>query len=108
MRGLPPRRTPRGFYTPEGELVWTGISDTFNPISAKKAINNVVKVVVRDLEKVGKDLLKAAVSRFEPRPQRHRWGDRGELGVPLLKPLLYRFNVRLQVITGSRIRLKHT
>jgi hypothetical protein len=37
--------------TPEGELVWTGISDSFNPSSAKKAINNVVKVVVKDLEK---------------------------------------------------------
>jgi hypothetical protein len=50
MRGLPPRRTLRGFYTPEGELVWTGISDTFTPRSAKKTINNVVKVVVKDLE----------------------------------------------------------
>jgi hypothetical protein len=37
--------------TPEGELVWTGISDSFNPSSAKKTINNVVKVVVKDLEK---------------------------------------------------------
>ena len=36
-----------------GELVWTGISDTFNPSSAKKAINNVVKVVVKELEKEG-------------------------------------------------------
>ena len=39
--------------TPEGELVWTGLSDSFNPSSAKKAINNVVKVVVKDLEKEG-------------------------------------------------------
>jgi hypothetical protein len=39
--------------TPEGDLVWTGLSDTFNPNSAKKAINNVVKVVVKDLEKEG-------------------------------------------------------
>jgi hypothetical protein len=39
--------------TPEGELVWTGISDSFNPSSAKKTINNVVKVVVKDLEKEG-------------------------------------------------------
>ncbi len=39
--------------TPEGELVWTGLSDTFNPSSAKKTINNVVKVVVKDLEKEG-------------------------------------------------------
>jgi hypothetical protein len=53
MRGLPPRRTLRGFYAPEGELVWAGISDTFNPNSAKKTINTVVKVVVKDLEKEG-------------------------------------------------------
>jgi hypothetical protein len=39
--------------TPEGELVWTGLSDTFNPSSAEKTINNVVKVVVKDLEKEG-------------------------------------------------------
>ena len=39
--------------TPEGELVWTGISDSFNPSSAKKAIDAVVKVVVKDLEKEG-------------------------------------------------------
>ena len=37
----------------EGELVWTGISDSFNPSSAKKAIDAVVKVVVKDLEKEG-------------------------------------------------------
>jgi hypothetical protein len=39
--------------TPEGELVWTGLSDTFNPSSAKKTINNIVKVVIKDLEKEG-------------------------------------------------------
>lgn len=33
--------------TPEGGLVWTGVSDCFNPNSAKKAINIVVKVVVK-------------------------------------------------------------
>jgi hypothetical protein len=44
MRGLPPKRTLREFYTPEGKLVWTGLSDSFNPTSAKKTINNVVKV----------------------------------------------------------------
>jgi hypothetical protein len=53
MRGLPPRRTLRGSYTPEGELVWTGLSDTSNPRSAEKAINNVVKVVVKELGKEG-------------------------------------------------------
>jgi hypothetical protein len=51
MRGLPPGRTLRGSYTPEGDLVRTGISDSFNPSSAKKTINNVVKVVMKDLEK---------------------------------------------------------
>ena len=39
--------------TPEGEFVWTGVSDSFNPSSAKKAIDSVVKVVVKDLEKEG-------------------------------------------------------
>ena len=39
--------------TPEGEFVWTGISDPFNPSSAKKAIDAVVKVVVKELEKEG-------------------------------------------------------
>src|SRR5271157_1213915 len=39
--------------TPEGEFVWTGISDSFNPSSAAKAIDAVVKVVVKDLEKEG-------------------------------------------------------
>jgi hypothetical protein len=37
--------------TPDGELVWTGISDTFDPSSAKKAIDGVVKLVVKELEK---------------------------------------------------------
>lgn len=37
----------------EGELVWTGISDTFNPNPKKaaKSIDAVVQVVVKDLEK---------------------------------------------------------
>ena len=40
--------------TPEGEFVWTGISDTFNPnLRRRKAIDAVVKVVVKDLEKEG-------------------------------------------------------
>ena len=39
--------------TPEGEFVWTVISDSFNPSSAKKAIDAVVKVVVRELENEG-------------------------------------------------------
>jgi hypothetical protein len=44
-----------GTSTPEGEFVWSGISDTFNPNPKKvdKAINGVVQVVVQDLEKEG-------------------------------------------------------
>jgi hypothetical protein len=37
--------------TGEGVLVWTGMSDTFNPSSPKKAIDGIVKVVVKELEK---------------------------------------------------------
>lgn len=36
---------------PDGELVWTGISDTFNPSSAHKVIDGLVKLVVKELEK---------------------------------------------------------
>lgn len=39
--------------TPEGELVWTAISDTFNPKSAHKAIEGVIKLVAKELEKDG-------------------------------------------------------
>lgn len=35
----------------EGELVWTAVSDTFDPSSPKKAIDSVVKLVVKELEK---------------------------------------------------------
>ena len=44
-----------GTSTPEGEFVWTGISETFNPNPKKvdKAINAVVQVVVEDLRKEG-------------------------------------------------------
>lgn len=35
----------------EGELVWTAMSDTFNPSNTKKAIDSVVKLVVKELEK---------------------------------------------------------
>jgi hypothetical protein len=31
----------------EGELVWTGITDTFNPSKSHKAINELVKLVVK-------------------------------------------------------------
>jgi hypothetical protein len=42
------------FYSttkPDGELVWTGTSDTVNPRSVAKVINAVVKLVVQQLEK---------------------------------------------------------
>jgi hypothetical protein len=42
------------FYSaakPDGELIWTGTSDTINPRSPMKAIDAVVKLVVQQLEK---------------------------------------------------------
>jgi hypothetical protein len=33
----------------EGELVWTGITDTFNPSKLHKAINELVKLVVKQM-----------------------------------------------------------
>jgi hypothetical protein len=37
--------------SPDGELIWTGTSDTFNPKSAHKVIDALVKLVVKELEK---------------------------------------------------------
>jgi hypothetical protein len=44
-----------GTSTADGEFVWTGISETFNPDpkTAEKAINDVVDVMVKDMEKQG-------------------------------------------------------
>jgi hypothetical protein len=42
------------FYStakPDGELIWTGTSDSMNPKSVTKVINAVVKLVVQELEK---------------------------------------------------------
>ena len=39
--------------TPDGTIVWTGISDTFNPRSADKAIDGVTKLIVKELQKEG-------------------------------------------------------
>ena len=42
------------FYStekPEGELVWTGTSKTVNPSSIKKAINDIVKLLAKAIEK---------------------------------------------------------
>ena len=36
---------------PDGELIWTGTSDTFNPKSAHKVIDALIKLVVKELEK---------------------------------------------------------
>ena len=35
----------------DGELVWTGVSDTFNPNSADKVIDGLSKLVVKELQK---------------------------------------------------------
>jgi hypothetical protein len=35
---------------PDGELIWTGTSDTFNPKSAHKVIDALVKLVVKEME----------------------------------------------------------
>jgi hypothetical protein len=35
----------------EGTIVWTGISDTFNPRSPEKAIDDVTKLIVKELVK---------------------------------------------------------
>ena len=34
----------------EGELVWAGITDTFNPSKPHKAINELVKLVVKQMQ----------------------------------------------------------
>jgi hypothetical protein len=42
------------FYStlkPDGELIWTGTSDTMNPQSPLKAIDAVAKIIVQQLEK---------------------------------------------------------
>jgi hypothetical protein len=39
--------------TPDGAIVWTGTSDTFNPSSADKAIDGVSKLIVKELQKEG-------------------------------------------------------
>jgi len=37
--------------TPDAQIVWTCISDTFNPRSADKAIDGVTKLIVKELHK---------------------------------------------------------
>jgi outer membrane protein assembly factor BamB len=36
---------------PDGELIWTGTSDTFNPGSAHKVIKPLVNLILKELEK---------------------------------------------------------
>jgi len=38
---------------PDGELVWTGVSDSFNPKSAEKVVDGLVKEVPKQMEKDG-------------------------------------------------------
>jgi len=35
----------------EGQLLWTGVSNTFNPSSAKKVIDGLSKLIVKELQK---------------------------------------------------------
>jgi hypothetical protein len=49
-------RVETNFYSatqPNEELIWTGTSDSFNPKSPKKAIDGIVKLVVKELTKQG-------------------------------------------------------
>jgi hypothetical protein len=39
--------------SPDGELVWTGITDTFNPSNIDKTINGLVKLVVKQMKSEG-------------------------------------------------------
>jgi hypothetical protein len=40
-----------GVASGEGQLLWTGVSDTFNPSSAKKVIDGLSKLIVKELQK---------------------------------------------------------
>jgi hypothetical protein len=47
-------RVETNFYSaapPNEELIWTGTSDSFNPKSAQKAIDWIVKLIVKELRK---------------------------------------------------------
>jgi hypothetical protein len=39
--------------SPDGDLVWTGFTDTFNPTNVHKAINGLVKVLVKQMQSEG-------------------------------------------------------
>jgi hypothetical protein len=38
---------------PDGQLVWTGVTDTLNPSNIHKAIQGLVKLVVAQMQKDG-------------------------------------------------------
>ena len=38
---------------PDGDLVWTGVSESFNPKSAKKVADGLVREVPKQMEKDG-------------------------------------------------------
>jgi len=49
-------RVETNFYSaipPNEELIWTGTSDSFNPKSAQRAIDGIVKLIVKELKKQG-------------------------------------------------------
>jgi hypothetical protein len=52
---------------PDGDLVWTGVSDSFNPKSAKKVADGLVKEVPKQMEKDGL-LPKSSASNSRPQP----------------------------------------
>jgi hypothetical protein len=39
--------------SPDGDLVWTGVTDTFNPSNVHKTINGLVKLVVKEMQSEG-------------------------------------------------------
>jgi hypothetical protein len=49
----PPRGPKSATSKPDGDLVWTGVSDSFNPNSAKKGADGLVKEVQKQMEKDG-------------------------------------------------------
>jgi hypothetical protein len=56
LREVSSVRVETNFYSatpPNEELIWTGTSDSFNPKSAQKAIDGVVKLIVKELKKQG-------------------------------------------------------
>ena len=49
-------RIETNFYatsSPDGDLVWTGVTDTFDPSNVHKAINGLVKLVVKQMQTDG-------------------------------------------------------